>query len=882
MTQMENQPQAEAQAKVKVGRKLSPLWFLPLLALCLAGWLGYQTITQSGQRIKIHFSSAQGFVEGRTTIRYQGLEVGIVRSVSLADNLKDIYVEADIYPHATKLLSDKTRFWLVKPSASLDGITGLDALVSGNYIAIQPAGADVQVSEEFKPEYTALESEPQDIRAANGFNLILHSHDLGSISVGSKIMFRKIPIGEVVSYQLTKDSNSVQLNVSIKSQYSALINSDSRFWNVSGIGANIGFGGVDIQLESLNALLTGAIAVDSPKGGNPVPAGHEYQLYPDIKTAGRGIRINIAIPDDSQLTAQSPILFRSLKIGQITDINLSGDKKSLIAQAAIEPSFADELNSGSQFVLEEAQLSLSELKNLSNLVTGNFLTLVPGTGQPARNFTMVKQEQLVKSSNNYLPITLTAEQSYGLEKGSKILYRGIPVGHVNRVFLNGDKVQFNAYLDKQYQKLLKSHSRFYITGSIDAKLSDTGISVNMPPVKQLLAGSISFDSQGDNKNVPRQFHLFANQSLAQLAEFNAIGSLTIHLFASEMPAVSQGSPVLYRNLPVGKISDFQLVNGGVDITARIEKRYQHLLTNDSVFWIRSGVDIEASLNGISVTTSPLSSLLQGAIAFDKLSGIENKQGKQWKLYDSYKQARQYGKKITLITEQNQAIKTGMPIKYQGVEVGQVTLVSPNFSQGNVTVSARIFPQYSRYIMRADSQFWLVTPSVGLDGAKNLDSLLSPYLQVEPGQSDKTMQRFNLAQNKQHHAGITFYLQSRSKKSLKVGTPILFRDFEVGQVTNVELSSLADRVITTVEIEPNYAYLIRQNSVFWDVSGINVSIGLSGADIKAGTVDSIIRGGIAFSTPDDKPLQAAAKSGQTFLLYAQAEPQWLEWSTAIPH
>lgn len=91
-----------------------------------------------GQRIQIHFTNAQGLIEGRTTIRYQGLEVGIVRKISLSDNLKDIYVTADIYPKATKLLSDNTRFWLVKPKASLSGITGLDALVSGNYIAIQP------------------------------------------------------------------------------------------------------------------------------------------------------------------------------------------------------------------------------------------------------------------------------------------------------------------------------------------------------------------------------------------------------------------------------------------------------------------------------------------------------------------------------------------------------------------------------------------------------------------------------------------------------------------------------------------------------------------------------------------------------------------------
>jgi paraquat-inducible protein B len=105
--------------------------------------------------------------------------------------------------------------------------------------------------------------------------------------------------------------------------------------------------------------------------------------------------------------------------------------------------------------------------------------------------------------------------------------------------------------------------------------------------------------------------------------------------------------------------------------------------------------------------------------------------------------------------------------------------------------------------------------------------------------------------------------------------------DVGRVTRVQLGNLADRVISTIEIEPEYSYLIRQNSVFWNVSGVDVSIGLSGADIKAGTFDSIVRGGITFSTPEQKQLMPAAKAGQSFYLYPRAEEGWKQWRTAIP-
>lgn len=70
-------------------------------------------------------------------------------------------------------------------------------------------------------------------------------------------------------------------------------------------------------------------------------------------------------------------------------------------------------------------------------------------------------------------------------------------------------------------------------------------------------------------------------------------------------------------------------------------------------------------------------------------------------------------------------------------------------------------------------------------------------------------------------------------------------------------------------------------MFWNVSGVDVSIGLSGANIKAGTIDSIVRGGITFATPEQKQLQPIAKQGQAFYLYPAATPEWTQWRTAIP-
>lgn len=862
--------------KITRNKGISPLWLLPILTMALAGWLVFKSVQDAGQRVQIYFSDAQGLIAGRTTIRYQGLEVGMVKNISLAEDLQSIYVDADIYPEATKLLTKETRFWMVKPTASLSGVSGLDALVSGNYIAISPGNNP----SEPETTFTALERAPSDLLASEGLNISLKSRDLGGISVGSQIVYRKIPIGEVYSYQLDASSKNVIIQASIHDEYRHIITDDSRFWNVSGLGASIGFEGVDVRLESLSALIGGSIAVDSPDGGEPVTDNTQFRLYKDLKTAGRGIAVSITLPDDNNISASgSPIMYRGIEIGQITDLQLSEGREDIVASAAIQPAFSDMLTSGSQFILEEAKVSLSGVENLANIVKGNFLTLIPGEGQRARTFSAVRKEEFKRQQARSVSLQLIANNSFGLEKGANILYRGISIGSITQVSLKDDDVIFDTLIDSDYASLIKSQNRFFVTGSASAELTESGLNISVPPAKQLLTGSISFVSEG--KSTPlEQYPLYPSKSLAELAKYNMSGSTLLTLFANELPPISKGSPLLYRNLQVGNIAEFHLVDGGVIITASIENQYKHLVTDQTVFWNRSGVEVDASLAGISVKAAPLKSLIQGGIAFDSLPGVDNKQNNKWLLYDDFKTARKFGQVVTLTLEGDNTLTKGTAINYNGVKVGEVTLVVPNFDKLGVEVKARILPEYSETIAVEGSYFWLPKAEVGLRGVKNIQNLITQSINVEPG-NGKGKKSFKIYPTKRATNGVEYTLQSENRGSIAVGTPILFRDIEVGQVTSVELGEFADRVVSRIVILPEYAYLVRQNSVFWNTSGVDVSIGLSGANIKAGTLDSLVRGGITFSTPEQKQLQPVAEGGQTFYLYTKAEDNWKAWRTAIP-
>ncbi|OAN17788.1 paraquat-inducible protein B [Photobacterium jeanii] len=866
-----NQPEP---VDIRRDRSISPLWLLPILAFALAGWLVFKAVNDAGQRIQIHFNDAAGLIAGRTTIRYQGLEVGIVRDINLSDDLESIYVEADIYPEAVQTLNTGTRFWLVKPKASITGISGLDALVSGNYIALQPGEGEAT------QEFIALDSQPSDTPIGAGLSIQLRAPDLGSISIGSQVFYKKIPVGEVYNYTLSENNKRVLIDVLIQPQYANLVTNKSRFWNVSGMSANINFNGVDVQFESLSAMIAGAIAFDSPDEGLPIDTNHLFRLYPDLNTAGRGIAIKIELPENSNVSGGgAPIVYRGLQIGQISDVRLDENRNKVIAHAAVEPSMSDLLTSGSSILLEEAEVSLTGVKNIGNLIRGNYLTLIPGEGQPSRQFKAITQDELQENQQGVATFSLYADSSHGVKRGTKILHRGIEVGRVTKVFLDKQNVRFNVIVKAEYRSLIGSASRFFIDGGIKANISSKGLDVSLPPAEQLISTGISFTS-GGSKKIAKEYPLYKSESLAQLASDNAKGFANYTLVADELPPVSEGSPVLYRNLQVGEVTRYALTSTGISVSLKIENRYRHLVKANTVFWNRSGVEVEAGLGGVKITASPVATLIKGGIAFDEIDGVSNKQNGRFKIYSSLSEARNFGQEIHLSAKDARSLAVGTEIRYHGIAIGKVTEITPDFESESVDIKARLFPKFAHVIARAGSYFWIVKPKLSLTETKNLDSLLSSYISVTPGKGIK-QQTFALGSAELVNAGLTLVLESEKRNSISEGTPLLYRDIQVGQVVKVSLGDLSDRVMIEAQIEQEYSHLVRKDTVFWNVSGFDVSIGITGATVNSGTVDSLIRGGIAFATPEKHPLAPIAKQNTHFLLNKSAKPEWKEWRTAIP-
>ena len=98
---------------------------------------------------------------------------------------------------------------------------------------------------------------------------------------------------------------------------------NSRFWNISGVNVKAGISGVDLSMDSLASVVMGGVAFDSPDNDEPAEQGQSYALYPDYKSAKRGVNIQILVPMDEGLKLQETGIFhKNVQVGVLTDLDI--------------------------------------------------------------------------------------------------------------------------------------------------------------------------------------------------------------------------------------------------------------------------------------------------------------------------------------------------------------------------------------------------------------------------------------------------------------------------------------------------------------------------------------------------------------------------------
>lgn len=192
------------EAVVVPRRPVSLVWLIPIVALLIGGWLAYRAYTERDPRIRIEFKTAAGLEAGKTKVKFKEVEVGKVTAIDLDEELRKVVVTAELVAGAERYLTRETRFWVARPRVTASQVSGLDTLLSGAYIAVDPVTGG-----EPAREFVGLEVPPLFTTSEPGKKFILRSRTLGSLNIGSPVYYRHIEVGQVVGFKLDQDGQAV-------------------------------------------------------------------------------------------------------------------------------------------------------------------------------------------------------------------------------------------------------------------------------------------------------------------------------------------------------------------------------------------------------------------------------------------------------------------------------------------------------------------------------------------------------------------------------------------------------------------------------------------------------------------------------------------------
>jgi len=388
-------PTRKSPPKAIVQKRARPsiVWLIPLVAALVGLNLAYWAWSEQGPTISIVFDSADGLVAGQTKLKYKEVDVGLVESVELNEDLSKVKVTASLVKELASYLTDETRFWVVRAEVSAAEISGVDTLLSGAYIAVDPSadGEDTRF-------FAGLEKAPVVRSDKPGTLFNLRAQELGSIDVGSPVYYRWLRVGQLAGYTLDDAGEFVSVQVFVEAPHDQRVRSTTRFWNASGIDAVVTAEGLQIDTPSLMSMLVGGIAFETPATvtvAQDVAENMVFELYPNKQATRRPryslkTRFLLYFKDSvSGLVPGSPVEFRGIKLGEVLDVDVELDRETSEMRIPVVIEIEPERLGLTRVDIERDELDviqgMVERGFRARLATNNMLT-----GQKAVDFDFLK------------------------------------------------------------------------------------------------------------------------------------------------------------------------------------------------------------------------------------------------------------------------------------------------------------------------------------------------------------------------------------------------------------------------------------------------------------------------------------------------------------
>ncbi|MGB3210664.1 MAG: MlaD family protein [Desulforhopalus sp.] len=662
-----------------------------------------------------------GSIQMGTGLYYRNIQIGEVQNHQLVGD-KSVLIDLFIEPEFAHLVREGSRFCNVSgiqvsgklPNLKLQ-VESLASLLRGGILLHTPTQFQDSPAAENGHIFTLY----PDFEAANygiPMTLTLSSGE-DIVEKSTKVMYRGLEAGFVKEIQINDDEQrTVTAHILLDPRAELILRETTKFWLVKPEISSAG-------IHNLNLLFSGAHITFQPGSG---AFKNQFNILPEPPPQtplrkGKTFVLTSNAPND--LSAQSPVYFKNIKVGEIVDIKLEKSAETIHTTFFIYQKYLNLLSTKSVFYLHsgiEIGASIDQgLKvstgPLANLLYGGVSFTTPDKLKKQKNFppeegfqfrlysshkdAKANDPSLVPAGKHFV---IMSEDAQSVSIGAPILHKNITIGEIEGFRLTPDQqgVLIECFVYNEFKNLIHRRTRFYNSSGIHLSGGLDGIDLQAGSLRSILAGGIGCVnvSDGEPLSPATPYPLYANLQEALQAD-----EIELAVILKENKGLKEGSPIKNKGIDVGRVTKLAFSENlqRIKATVRIHKNVSPLFRADSLIWVEQA---EVNLSGVKNVES---------ILFGSYLNILQGNGPPARTFNALPQpphkeiAGRDGLGITLETKHLGSLSIGSPVYYRQVKIGKVTgyELSPTFQQVFVFVS--ISKQYSALI-RKNTRFWNVS------------------------------------------------------------------------------------------------------------------------------------------------------------------------------
>ena len=215
------------------------------------------------------------------------------------------------------------------------------------------------------------------------------------------------------------------------------------------------------------------------------------------------------------------------------------------------------------------------------------------------------------------------------------------------------------------------------------------------------------------------------------------------------------------------------------------------------------------------------------------------------------------------------------VRHKDVDMGLVQKVALSRDRQRVVVTVRMNHE-AEPLLTDTARFWVVKPRFFAGSVSGLETFFSgPYIELLPGAPNGAPERqFIGLENppvlQSDVPGTTFLLHATRIGSISLGSPVFYRDFDVGQVLGWDIADMADSVTIHAFVRAPFDHYVHDGSHFWNASGATLQLGPKGVLLQLESLRALLLGGVAFDTPPEARDTPVSGSNHAFELYTDRD------------